>query len=222
MVLQKKDFIEIDFSAKIKDGEVFDSTMKEDLEKLRHGHDHAIEAKPFVFSLGEGMFLKSIDEFLIGKEEGKSYDVELLPENAFGKRNPLFVQMIPLKVFREKQVNPVVGVTFNFDGKIGKVLSVSGGRIMVDFNHFLSGKTLQYKINVIRKIDSFDEKVQSLNEFFFRKSFKYEIQGEKLIIEVEKPLVSVFDLFKDKFKDILGLEVEIKEIEEVEKSQQYL
>ena len=40
MTLQKGDFIEIDFTGKVKDGNVFDSTRKEELEKLHHGHDH--------------------------------------------------------------------------------------------------------------------------------------------------------------------------------------
>jgi len=222
MFLQKKDFIEIDFTGQVKGGEIFDSTIKEDLEKLHYGHNHPIEQKPFVFCLGEGMFLMSIDDFLVGKEAGKNYEIELPPEKAFGKRNSQFVQMIPLKIFKEKNVNPVPGATLNFDGRMGKILSVSGGRIMVDFNHFLSGKTLIYKINVLRKIGSLDEKIQSLNDFFFRKNFKYETQGEKLILEVEKPLVKIVELFKDKFKEMLGLEVEIKEVEGVEKSQQYL
>ena len=213
MSLQKKDFIEIDFTGSIKDGGVFDSTIKEDLEKLHQGHNHPIENKPFVFCLGEGMFLKSIDEFLIGKEIGKNYEIELEPEKAFGKRNPSFVQMIPLKIFREKNVNPVPGDSFNFDGKVGKVLSVSGGRVMIDFNHFLSGKTLVYKIKILRKVENINEKVAAVNDFFFRKPFKYEIQGEKLIMEVEKPLVSLLEMFKDKFKEILSLELEIKEVE---------
>ena len=74
---------------------------------------------------------------------------------------------------------------------------------------------------MLRKIDDLNEKINALNEFFFRKNFKYEVQGEKLIIEVEKPLVEIVGLFKDKFKEMLGLELEIKEIEEsVERSQQ--
>ena len=216
MALEKKDFIEIDFTGSIKDGEVFDSTIKEDLEKLHYGHDHPIEVKPFVFCLGEGMFLKSIDDFLVGKEIGKSYEIELNPEKAFGKRNQELVQMIPLKIFREKNVNPVQGATLNFDGRIGKILSVSGGRVIVDFNHFLSGKTLTYKINVLRKIDDLNEKVNALNEFFFRKKFDFEVKDGKLIMKVETSLVKVVELFKENFKEMLALELEVNEIKETE------
>src|SRR3972149_287220 len=99
MALQKNDFIEIDFTGRVKDGEVFDSTIKEDLERLHRGHNHTIEAKPFIFCLDEEMFLKSIDDFLIGKEPGNVYDIELKPEQAFGTRSQALIQMIPLKIF---------------------------------------------------------------------------------------------------------------------------
>jgi len=218
MSLNKKDFVEIDFTGRVKDGEIFDSTILGDLEKLHEGHSHEIEAKSLIFCIGEGMFLESIDDFLIGKHVGGNYEIELEPEKAFGKRNPEFIQMIPLKVFREKNINPSMGSTLNFDGKMGRILSVSGGRVMVDFNHFLSGKTVFYKINVIRKVEDLNEKIDALNEFFFRKSFKQEIKDGKLILEVEKPLVRLVELFKDKFKEILDLDLEIKEIEAPEKT----
>jgi len=212
--IKEKDFIEIEFTGKVKDGEVFDSTIKEELEKLHVGHDHPIEAKSFIFCLGHGMFLKALDDFLIGKETGKDYEVELEPEHAFGKRSPSLIQRIPLKVFKEQKVNPFPGIVFNFDGRIGKILTVSGGRVMVDFNHSLAGKTVVYKIKVLRKVTGLDEKIKALNEFFFRREFKFEVKDKKLIMEVEKSFIKLIELFKDKFKDTLGLELEVKEIED--------
>ena len=35
MSLQKKDFIEIEFTAKVKGGDIFDSNIKEDLKKAK-------------------------------------------------------------------------------------------------------------------------------------------------------------------------------------------
>ncbi len=210
MTLKEKDFIEIEFTGKIKDGEVFDSNIKEDLEKS----GLKLEAKPFVFSLGQGMFLKFLDDFLIGKNIGEAFEIELEPEKAFGKRNPSLVQTIPMGVFKERKANPFPGVMFNFDGRHGKVLTVSGGRVMVDFNHILAGKTVQYKGKVLRRVTDVNEKVKALNEFFLRKDFKFEVREKKLVLEVEKPLVKLVELFRDKFKEILGLELKIKETEE--------
>ena len=220
MVLEKKDFIEINFTGRIKDGEVFDSTEKENLEAMHRGHSHEhVEAHPFIFCLGEGMFLKAIDDFLIGKQVDNSYEIELSPENGFGLRNPALIQKIPIKIFKEKNINPIPGVSLNFDGRVGKILSVSGGRVIVDFNHFLAGKTLSYKINVIRKIDDLNEKVNSLNEFFFRKKFDFEINGDKLIMKVESNLVKLVELFKESFKELLSLDLEIKEIKEIKETE---
>ncbi len=209
MIIQKKDFIEIEFTGRIKDGEVFDSNIKKDLEKL----NPQAEAKPFVFCLGEGMFLKGIDDFLIGKELGK-YKIELKPEDAFGQRVSQLVQMIPSKLFKSQNINPFPGAVFNFDGRLAKILSVSGGRIMVDFNHPLAGKNIIYEVNVTRKVEDLNEKIKSLMNFFFRREFNFSVQENKLVIEVEKKFSKFAELFRDKFKEVLDLEMQVKELPE--------
>jgi len=214
MKIREKDFIEIEFTGRTKEGRIFDSNVKEELEKLNAGHEHPIEAKPFVFCVGQEMFLKTLDDFLVGKEIGKDYEIELSPENSFGKRRPEFIQRIPSRIFKEKGVNPFPGASFNFDGRIGKILAVSGGRIIVDFNHPLAGKNVIYKIKILKKIDNLNEKVKALNEFFFKRDLKFEIKEKKIIFKVEKPFAKLVGLFKDKFKEILGLDIEIKRVKE--------
>ncbi len=215
MVLQKKDFIEIEFTARVKGGEIFDSNIKEDLEKVHEDHDHPIDAEPFIFCLGEGMFLPGIEDFLIGKEIGE-YQIELPPEKAFGKRNLNLIQRIPLKVFREQKLNPIPGFIFNFDGRIGRVLASSGGRVIVDFNNPIAGKDVVYKVKVLRKLDDINEKSKALIKFLFRDDLRFEIKGKEIIIEVGKPLVEFVNLFKDKFKEMLDLELEVKEVSKKE------
>jgi len=219
MALNKKDFIEIEFTGKVKDGEIFDSTIKEDLEKIHQDHDHPIESKPFIFCLGEHMFLDALDNFLIGKNEG-TYEIELNPEQAFGKRNPSFVRMIPIKVFREHNMNPAPGIMFNFDGRVGKALTVSGGRVMVDFNNPLAGKVVTYKINVKRKVTEINEKVRSLNEFLFKRDLEFAVEGKKLILKTEKKMKKFVELFRDKFKEILDLDIDVLETEKISEEAQ--
>lgn len=206
MVLKKNDFIEIEFTGKLKDGEIFDSNIKEDIKNS----ELKTKAKPFIYCLGNGMFLKSIDDFLIGKEIS-TYNIELSPEQAFGKRDSSLIKMVPSSVFEKHELNPVVGGLFNFDGMIGKVLVSSGGRILVDFNNPLAGKDVEYKINVLRKVNDINEKAKSLIEFFFKRDLKFEIKDKKLILELEPELFNLGSLFKDKFKEMLGLELEIVE-----------
>lgn len=212
-MLQKKDFVEIEYTGKVKDGEIFDSNIKEDLEKVHAGHDHEVNPESFTFCLGEGMFLPAIDNFLIGKPDtSATYEISLSPEEAFGKRNPALIQRMPLKLFRQQNLNPVPGFIFNFDGRIGKVLASSGGRVIVDFNNPVSGKDVVYKIRVLRKISSINEKAHALIKFLFQRDLKFEINENKMIIYSEKPMVEFIKLFAGKFKDLLGLELEIKEL----------
>jgi len=232
-MLKKKDFIEIEFTAKVKDGDIFDSNIKEDIEDI----ELKTKAKPFIFCLGEGMFLQGVEDFLIGKEI-REHQIKLSSEKAFGKRDASLVQMMPVKIFAEQNVNPIPGVMFNFDGRIGKILTVTGGRVLVDFNNPIAGKDVEYKIRVLRKVEDLNEKVKALIDFFFKRDLKFEIKGsesksqasstikaggkqdKKLIIEVEKPLKQFIEMFKEKFKEILDLDLEVKEIADNSKKAQ--
>ena len=220
MKLKKSDFVEIDFTAKFKDsGEVFDSSVASELKKLS---DHAI-AKPFTYPLGQEMFLKGIDNFLIGKEIEKfpkDFKIELNAENAFGPRDSKQVQMIPMKVFKEHDIQPIPGVSLNFDGKVARILSVSGGRVLVDFNSPLAGKDVVYEVKVLSKVDDLDQKVKALNEFLFKKDFHFTVKDKKVIIEVDKGMKTILEMFKEKFKEILGLDLEVVEPEEKKEEKQ--
>ncbi len=211
-MFKTNDFIEIEFTGRIKEGDIFDSNIAEELKQLNPEK----EAKPFIFPLGHEMFLNGVEKFLVGKEIGK-YEIDLKPEEAFGIRDPAMIRMIPLKVFIEHKINPIPGTILNFDNKMGKVLTVSGGRIMVDFNNPLAGKEVVYKIKILRKVEDLNEKVNSLNDFFFRKNFKFEVKDKKLILDVDKGFKAFVELFKDKFKEILDLEIEANEIVEEKK-----
>ena len=218
MTLKDKDFVEIEFTGKIKDGEIFDSNIKEDLEKLHKGHNHEIETKPFILCLGEQMFLKSIEDFLIGKPEtAATYEISLAPEKAFGVRSSKLVMKIPMKIFKQNKINPVQGEILNFDGRIAKILAVSVGRVMADFNNPLAGKEVFYKIIIKRKIEDINEKVKAMINFFFRKDLDFEIKNDKIFLKIEKSLKKFAEMFKEKFKEMFKLELEVVEIDEKKK-----
>ena len=209
MILKKGDFIEVLFTGKLNDGEIFDSNIVEDLKNTNLN----TEPKPFIFPLGKDMFVKGIDSFLIGKEIGE-YSIELKPEDAFGKRNPKLIQMVPTKAFVKNKINPIPGAMFNFDGRLAKILTVSGGRVMVDFNNPIAGKDVFYKVIVNRIVENKKEQVSALNELFFRKDFESEIIENKLKLKVVKTIKPLIEMFKDKYKDVLNLEIEIEEKKE--------
>lgn len=211
--LQKGDFIEVYFTGWVKDtGEVFDSNRKEDIEKL--SNSNKAQAKPLIYCLGQGMFLQGIDDYLIGKNPNEgNFEIELTPDKGFGKRDSSLIHRMPMKVFTEHNVNPVRGAMMDFDGKMGKILSVSGGRVLVDFNHPLAGKDVVYDVKVNRKVDDINEKIRAFNDLVFRKNdLKYEVSENKVTYEDPKDdkLKQLMEMFKPKFKEIFGKELEVK------------
>ncbi len=205
--VQKKDFIEIEFTGIIKTtNQIFDTNSKENAEK--HGIK---DAKPLKICVGEKMVVRGLDAFIEGKEVGKEYTVELPPEAAFGIRRPDLIKIIPVSVFKERNFMPQQGMVLDMDGIAARVSSVNGGRVTVDFNYPLAGKIVVYDIKILRKIDEPSEKLKALSEFFMDES-DAKIEGSKGIVTLGKKVDKmVLDAFSKKVKELLNLEVEFKE-----------
>src|SRR3989338_10790420 len=101
MALKENDFIEIEYLAKVQDsGIIFDLT-NEELAKQHGLYQEKHQYKPIVICLGKNDILKGLDEFLIGKEPGSSYTATLTPEQAFGKKQPGLIKLVPTSIFKK-------------------------------------------------------------------------------------------------------------------------
>lgn len=210
MAVKKNDFIEIEYTGKLKDdGAVFDTTDKKTAQDS-HLYREEAEYGPIIICVGEKHVLKGLDEFLIGKEAG-TYNIELAPEEAFGKKNAKLIQLIPAKKFTEHGIKPMVGLSVNVDNTIGLIKAVSGGRILVDFNHPLSGKNLVYDIKLLRVVNDKKEQVQSLLSLI--------LSTEKKDAEIEEKEGSCTVKLKKKFpQEVLKkVEEKIKELVKLSK-----
>ncbi len=154
------------------------------------------------------MLSKGFDNDLVGKEEGKNYEVIISPEEAFGKRNPQLVRMIPTKQFHEQKINPIKGMKLNLDGQITKVLSSDKGRTLVDFNNPLAGKEVHYTYKINKKITDQKEQIIAMQDYFFRHIFDYEIKGKDVIFKVPKEAEQFIKMLSPKFEEIIGLKIE--------------
>jgi len=61
-----------------------------------------------------------------------------------------------------KDINPVIGAQIEFQGKDAVVRSIGAGRVLLDFNPPLAGKTLIYDLTVSKKLESNEEKIGAL------------------------------------------------------------
>ncbi len=162
MALQKGDFVLLDYVAKVKEtGEVFDTTTEETAKK-EHLYKEGEIYEPKLVVIGEGWVLKALDESLTTMEISKTTSVEVPPNKAFGERDPEKVRRVPLKHLTAKGVNPTIGMRVEYNDKAATVRAVGAGRVLLDFNLPLAGKTLVYEMTVQKKLETISEKIAAL------------------------------------------------------------
>lgn len=192
MTIKKGDFVELDFVGKLSEtNEIFDLT-KESIAKENKIFNPNFSYKPIIVCVGEGDVLKSLDEKLIGKNKGE-YKIEIKSEDGFGKKNTKLLKLVPIKIFRKENLKPFPGLNINIDGYMGTVRSVSGGRVIVDFNHPLSGRDLIFEIEIKRIVNDEKEKAESIISKITEK-FNVKIDKNNLIVKIN---------LDDKHKDLL-------------------
>jgi FKBP-type peptidyl-prolyl cis-trans isomerase 2 len=189
------DFIELDYTAKIKNNDiVFDTTVEADAKK--HGiHSTKVTYKPLTIKVGEGHLVKGLDEFVVDKVPG-SYTVEIEPEKAFGKKDAKLLRLVSINEFRKNDIEPMIGLEVELDGNRGIVRTISGGRVIVDFNHPLSSQDIIYDLTIKNIVTDPKAKVEAALEVFRIPFEKVEIvEGKahvtfktKIPDEVSKPI----------------------------------
>jgi FKBP-type peptidyl-prolyl cis-trans isomerase 2 len=216
-MIGKNDFVEIEFTGRIVgDDGIFDSNVEAD---VKGAGLNSKNLKPFVLAVGHRMLPVGFDNDLIGKEVLKNYTLKLKAKDAFGKRNPAMVRMIPSKYFNEQKIVPVRGMQLNLDGQVVRVLSSDRGRTLVDFNNPLAGKDVVYNYKILRVVGNESEKINALQDFLFRRRFEFEISNKIIVFKVDKKIEPFIRIFAPKFEDILGMKVGVTKVEneEIEK-----
>ena len=172
--MKKGDFIKIEFVGRLESGEIFDLT-KEDLAKENNIHNPNIKYKPVTVIIGAGFVVPGLDKALTEMMVGDKKEVVVKPDEAFGIRNPELVRTIPEKAFEGKHIVP--GMVVDFGNTRGRIQSMSAGRVRVDFNHPLAGKTLKYDVEIRECIEDQIQQVESILDFFGIEPKIYMVPG---------------------------------------------
>ena len=189
MTLEKGDFILINYTAKVKEtNEVFDTTIEE-TAKQEHLHKEGELYEPKLVVIGEGWVLKALDESLTTMNVNKPQTVEIPPDKAFGPRDPEKIKRVPLKQLLSKDIhNPTIGMRINYNGKMATIRSLGAGRVLLDFNPPLAGRTLVYDVTVNKKLEATEDKVTALIHrripVVEPEQFKFIIQKKTLTIDM--------------------------------------
>ncbi|MBU2560193.1 peptidylprolyl isomerase [archaeon] len=201
MVLETGDFVRINYTGKIKEsGEVFDTTL-EKVAKDSEIYDEKVKFKPAPMVIGAGHAIKGLDEGLLKMEVGEKKKFDISPEKGYGARDPNLVKVVPLKEFKKQGLRPVPGMRFEADGRVGKVQSVGGGRVRIDFNYGLAGRALDYEVTVEEKINKTEEKIRLLLEYHFPYA---EPNDHEIKMTGKKATITLAELVKIKKEAIIG------------------
>lgn len=138
MAVKGGDTVKVEYTGKLDDGSVFDSSEN-------HG-------RPLEFQVGTGQVIKGFDDALLGMSEGEEKEFNIPPQEAYGQHDPTLVQKVPREVF-PKDAELVPGLLFEAGLPTGQrvpamISEVSQETVVVDLNHPLAGKTLNFRIRL--------------------------------------------------------------------------
>lgn len=221
MVEQTKRVLKVSFNGKeMLESKIFDTTDAE-IAKKNAMFDPKRKYGPLTIITGEHELLPLVEKELEQMKVGEKRTVKLATKDSFGERKNDLVRVVPLKLFHDQKMNPVPGLVITTGNAYGKVQSVSGGRVRVDFNHPLAGRNIEYEVTIEAEITDKKARAETLYEkyYLFVPGSKKEIAGEKLIVGLEKDTLKNLDKINESIKRLakdLGVEIEFKEIAEKE------
>lgn len=184
------DFLEIEYVGKISEtGEIFDLTDAE-LAKEKGIFRPTTVYGPITIILGAHYILPALDDKVKALSVGDEKTIKLAPKEAFGERDTKLLKTFSMAWFKQQRMAPVVGQYITLGNNLqGRVLSVSGGRVRIDFNHPLAGKALEYDVKINKKLEKSDEQVAGIVTFYtgiLPSKFKVELDGKSAKITMPK------------------------------------
>ena len=214
--MKDKEFVEIEYVGKIKEsGDIFDLT-DEKLAKDKGIFNPQTIYGPITIVVGTKQVLAGLDTALLEMNAGDKKNIVIEPKDGFGERNITLLKIVPASQFKKQNITPYQGQYITFDqGLRGRVVSVSGGRVKLDFNHPLAGKVLEYELQVTKKVDATKDKVDALVSFYLgalKSATTISIEGAEVKILIKKD-TPINDAVKAKIaEDIKKYVADIKEV----------
>lgn len=188
--MQTGSFVKIRFHEKVAStGRVADTNIEEiarDAGMFDAEEEHRY--RPLAVVVGSGRPTKGVDEQLLQMEVGEKREFVVPPQKAYGQRNPKLMDMVQLSYLRKQGVNPVRGIPIRTRRGIAIVRSITGGRVILDYNHPLAGQAMSYAVEIVEKAEEPEKKVRWLLGLRLPgiepESHVIEIGGDRARIEV--------------------------------------
>ncbi len=132
--------------------------------------EQATAGKPLRFVYGAGIMLPKFEALLEGLEEGKSFEINLACNDAYGDVDENAIVDLPKHIFIidgnfdeeiVKVGNTVPMMSTNGQRMNGLVLEVTDDVVRMDFNHPLAGEDLFFSGEILEVRDATDEEISA-------------------------------------------------------------
>jgi FKBP-type peptidyl-prolyl cis-trans isomerase 2 len=137
--VEKGQTVKVHYRGTFTDGQEFDNSQ--------------VRGRPINFIVGEGNVIKGFETAVIGMAEGETKSITLPPESAYGPINPEAV----IEVEKERFPSDFAFVkdgfvrSTRFDGRpvFGKITEIKDESVVLDVNHPMAGKELNFEIQLV-------------------------------------------------------------------------
>lgn len=136
MPVKTGDTVRVHYRGTLTDGTLFDQS---------EGRD------PLAFTAGLGQVIPGFERAVIGLEPGETVTVTIEPVDAYGPHHAELRHAVTLADFAS---TPYIGGEVNLvspegDEMPGRIVSIGGDDVTIDFNHPLAGETLVFEITLV-------------------------------------------------------------------------
>lgn len=204
---------------------LFDTTHDEVAKKEGKFDEKKVYAESPVI-VGHGRLFPGLEEALLAAKVGEAKEVLIPPEKGAGARDPRLVELKTEREFLRQEINPELGLEVSIGGRRGIITSVAAGRVRVDFNNPLAGKTIRYAFKASKKASTPEERIRAVldMDYGLAESFQVTLKDDAAEIRVpdlcktdEKWFVSKFRVVAD-LREMTGLRF-IRFLEEYERKE---
>jgi FKBP-type peptidyl-prolyl cis-trans isomerase SlyD len=113
----------------------------------------SIGHKPVQFKTGSHQVVPGFEKAVMGMKVGEKKSFSVSPAEGFGLEDPKAIKNVPKKQI-PPDIKPKAGMLLDTQGKNGqrvpvRVVEVKKDVVVINFNHPLAGKTLNYDIEVL-------------------------------------------------------------------------
>ncbi len=150
---KEADRVRVDFTGKLADGTVIDSTYPDHEGGACSDDDCCGEHGPLELVIGEGELYAPLEAALVGMQVGEKKTLVIAPEDAFGEYDVENVFSIKRSELPD-DITPEVGLTLEVTGEdddlyMVTMIEVTDEEVSLDTNHPLAGKELTYEFELV-------------------------------------------------------------------------